>query len=684
MVEKTIGNKKDDSVTVNYTLADSCADTTVVGATSSVSWLTAIASTPSNHAGTITITATEDGSDVTRYAFVTPSINGEPCDNNRIKVTQSPGEPPEPGVLACYRGTDNGTDYFKDGTKKSHPILLCGEVDSYMTDSIYVSGGLQYYTGSSTPTEDSEWKDLTETFLELDWVKLRVNKNGGCCGSGYIEIYTSQKYDIGTDGQRSASIWLRAKDRTIQVVPECAGQICSGPAGEQLCRQWEYEIKQCSVGYVWCGEHSTDATPIPCSEKGTCVSPREIKPPVCNCDEPPTPTCTCTATGHKNPISSTRTTEAVLLGTYSTTCEGTWSTTISRGDDFLTDFEFREDGNIYAKVSVDNTGKQRTSVYAAKIGDCLNEFTVVQAGAEQGCEVYVELTGLDEGDTVSLQWNTSTPSNVGNGTYENTLDSDTGSITARVSDSQGRYSFSPSEVSLTCDEYSKTITATKITPTCTCQEAEVRVEPTLIMLGSAEGSTAEATFSHKCEVEIDNTASNWIEVTELTNKLEFKALSETTSTRNGTIYIKDANGERCETISVSQDPPPPAAHTFSFKFKYFDYEEGPMVTGDYNRYTGYDVTDFEVDGQPATMQVEVYYRRSFFSSDNEDCVPTSFQNYTGGTSANSVQSYIEGTKWCGGSLIHVNGFNVRYNGVLIKQMQGHDSELDGTYEGEFS
>ncbi len=96
MVEKTIGNKKDDSVTVNYTLADSCDDTTVVGATSSVSWLSATVSAPSNHAGTITITATEDGTDVTRYAFITPSINGEPCDNNRIKITQQPGEQPEP------------------------------------------------------------------------------------------------------------------------------------------------------------------------------------------------------------------------------------------------------------------------------------------------------------------------------------------------------------------------------------------------------------------------------------------------------------------------------------------------------------------------------------------------------------------------------------------------------------
>jgi len=93
----------------------------------------------------------------------------------------------------------------------------------------------------------------------------------------------------------------------------------------------------------------------------------------------PTPTCTCTATGHKNPISSAVTTSRVDLGTYSTTCSGTWSATIKSGTDFLTDFRF-SNGTISAKVSVPNTGAQRTSVYTATIGNCSDDFTVVQAG----------------------------------------------------------------------------------------------------------------------------------------------------------------------------------------------------------------------------------------------------------------------------------------------------------------
>ena len=270
MVEKTIGNKKNDSVTVNYTLADSCADTTAVEATSSVSWLSATVSAPSNHAGTITITATEDGSDVTRYAFITPSINGEPCDNNRIKITQQPGEQPEPGVLACYRGTDNGTDYFKDGTEQSHPILLCGDIGSNDGDSIYVEGGLEYSIDNK-----ATWHLLTaEGFTPASWVKVYLEDNIGCCGNPYIGIETVEEFNgSGTNLERSVTFWFKAHVYPPDgLVPACAAVICSGPAGKELCKEWEYEIKQCAKGYYWCGDHTYTERPIPCDQE--CTEPK--------------------------------------------------------------------------------------------------------------------------------------------------------------------------------------------------------------------------------------------------------------------------------------------------------------------------------------------------------------------------------------------------------------------------
>lgn len=412
---------------------------------------------------------------------------------------------------------------------------------------------------------------------------------------------------------------------------------------------------------------------------------------------PKSETCTCNATGHKNPISSAVTTSRVDLGTYSSTCSGTWSATIKSGTDFLTDFSF-SNGTISAKVSVPNTGATRTSVYTATIGNCSDDFTVVQAGAEPctTCED-ANIQGLSGGATAEGGTNILigsfaydcdpgltakrvsggdfiTNMTVSNGNVYGTVAANT-ETTARTEDI-GIY------VGTTkCAQY--TFTQQGATPsTCTCQEANVQVGTTAITLGNAAYSSANTTYSHDCTVYINNDeAEGWLDVNATGGKLEFNSISQATSERSANVYIDDIDGRHCETIKVTQEGP---VHTYSFKFKYYDYEEGPMVTGDYNRYTGYDMTDFEVDGQPATMQVEVYYRRSFYDKSVQNCTPTSAQNYTGGTSANSVQSYDEGTEWCGGALIHVNGFMVKYNGIILKQMQGHDSELDGTYEGEFS
>jgi hypothetical protein len=524
------------------------------------------------------------------------------------------------------------------------------------------------------------------------WVHVGFDTIVGCCSNKFMKIVAQSQCNVSDciPGEYYRSVKFSFRKKNYQegdLVPQCAKTgTCDGPANEKLCDEWEYEIKQCAVGYYWAADsesmHSYNAYPAKCGS-GKLVYWG------CDCSTPVVCDCSALKVSDVESVPSSGYKAETILARYTsdTSCGTVSKPTFVDGSgvDFVV-WSTPTTTKLKGTVSENKTSSEMKAKYKLTQGACDTEFEIKQeAGSEQGCDVSVKLTGLTEGDTVSLQWNTSTPSNVGNGIYENTLDSDTGSITARAFDSQRRYSFSPPEVSLTCDEHSKTITASKIEPSiCTCQEAEVRVQPTQIMLGSAVGSTAEATYSHNCEVTIDNTASKWVKVIESTNKLEFEALNETTSTRTGTIYINDANGERCETISVSQDPPPPAAHTFSFKFKYYDYEEGPMVTGDYNRYTGYDVTDFEIDGQPATMQVEVYYRRSFYDKSVQDCTPTSAQDYTGGTSANSTQTYDEGTEWCGGALIHVTGFMVKYNGIILKQMQGHDSELDGTYEGEFS
>ena len=417
---------------------------------------------------------------------------------------------------------------------------------------------------------------------------------------------------------------------------------------------------------------------------------------------PKSETCTCEDLKLIGNTISYEAKNNVQIGSFTTTCVKNVGVTAS-SKNWVTNLSV--DGTkIMAKVTEnESTEKPRTSTITVTgktdTENCEKTFTVTQNKKVTACTTCddVNIQGLSGGATAEGGTNILigsftydcdlgltakrvsggdfiTSMTVSNGNVYGTVAANT-ETTARTEDI-GIY------VGTTkCAQY--TLTQQGATPAaCTCQEANVQVGTTAITLGNAAYSTANTTYSHDCTVYINNDeAEGWLDVNATNGKLEFNSSSVATSERSANVYIDDIDGRHCETIKVTQEGP---VHTYSFKFKYYDYEEGPMVTGDYNRYTGYDVTDFEVDGQPATMQVEVYYRRSFFSSDNEDCIPTSFQNYTGGTSANSVQSYLEGTKWCGGSLIHVNGFMVKYNGVLIKQMQGHDSELDGTYEGEFS
>lgn len=418
---------------------------------------------------------------------------------------------------------------------------------------------------------------------------------------------------------------------------------------------------------------------------------------------PKSETCTCEDLKLIGNTISYEAKNNVQIGSFTTTCVENISVTAS-SEDWVTGFSIDNNGKIFAKVTEnESTESARTAVITvtgkAESNTCTKTFTLIQNKKVTTCTTCEDanIEGLSGGATAeggtniligSFSYDCDpgltakrvsggyfiTNMTVSNGNVYGTVSPNT-ATTARTEDI-GIY------VGTTkCAQY--TLTQQGATPsTCTCQEANVQVGTTAITLGNAAYSTANTTYSHDCTVYINNDeAEGWLDVNATNGKLEFNSSSVATSERSANVYIDDIDGRHCETIKVTQEGP---VHTYSFKFKYYDYEEGPMVTGDYNRYTGYDMTDFEVDGQSATMQVEVYYRRSFYDKSVQDCTPTSAQNYTGGTSDNSVQTYDEGTQWCGGALIHVNGFMVKYNGITLKQMQGHDSELDGTYEGEFS
>lgn len=416
-----------------------------------------------------------------------------------------------------------------------------------------------------------------------------------------------------------------------------------------------------------------------------------------------TETCTCNDLIVSGKTISYEAKENIQIGSYSVNCITNISATSSL--EWITILSVNN-GKIFAKVTEnESTESARTAniTVTGKAGSntCTKTFTLIQNKKVTACTTCEDanIEGLSGGATAeggtniligSFSYDCNpglTAKRVGGENFVTNITVNNGNVYGTVSPNTATtprtedIGIYVGDDTTPCAQY--TLTQQGATPAaCTCQEANVQVGTTAITLGNAAYSTANTTYSHDCTVYINNDeAEGWLDVNATNGKLEFNSSSVATSERSANVYIDDIDGRHCETIKVTQEGP---VHTYSFKFKYYDYEEGPMVTGDYNRYTGYDVTDFEVDGQPVTMQVEVYYRRSFYDKSIQDCTPTSAQNYTGGTSDSSVQTYDEGTEWCGGALIHVTGFMVKYNGIILKQMQGHDSELDGTYEGEFS
>ena len=89
--------------------------------------------------------------------------------------------------------------------------------------------------------------------------------------------------------------------------------------------------------------------------------------------------------------------------------------------------------------------------------------------------------------------------------------------------------------------------------TCDCTKANVQVGTTAITLGYTSGATAETTYSHDCDVYINNNeAGGWLDVNATEGKLEFNSITEATATRTTHVYIDDSNGNHCKTIEVTQ------------------------------------------------------------------------------------------------------------------------------------
>jgi len=406
---------------------------------------------------------------------------------------------------SCYRGTDNGADRYEDGSTRMRPTLLCGENGSYRQDSIYIengdSGNLQYKLNGGS------WMTFGGSgFDPAAWVHVGFDTIVGCCSNKFMKIVAQSQCNVSDciPGEYYRSVKFSFRKKNYQegdLVPQCAGTgTCDGPANEKLCDEWEYEIKQCAVGYYWAADsesmHSYNVYPAKCGS-GKLVYWG------CDCSTPVV--CDCSALKVSDIVlipSSGYEAETKLAKYTSDTSCGTVSKPTfvdGSGVDFVV-WSTPTTTKLKGTVSKNETSSEKKATYKLTQGACNTKFEIKQeAGSEQGCDVSVTLSGdMDEGDTVKLKWGISQNLiDIGkNQTKTYHLNSNTEMIKATLSDPNNKYDLTPSTKTLKCSDNEMNVTASKKTTTCTCNNINITQQS--VSFDYEGGSQIVGTISEGC------------------------------------------------------------------------------------------------------------------------------------------------------------------------------------------
>ena len=326
---------------------------------------------------------------------------------------------------------------------------------------------------------------------------------------------------------------------------------------------------------------------------------------------------------------------------------------------------------------IDNDACQSTTFIVTQPGT---------GGGGGGCTVSLKIEGIKSGDSADIDWGDGqTTGNVVDGTYTHIYASGfrhNFKVTATGYDEvKGTFNCASSA------EMSKTVMLVKEGSGCeSCDKVHLESVPSAITLDYTANSTTSYTYStdNQCSIGLQLTnCEDWLEVTFTEENITFKTKSARTelTSRSGDVYILNKkDGRSCKKIVVTQNGEP-APHVLTFNFEYYDREVGPDVYGNYTRTTGYEVTDMKIDDERTSdPTVEVYYSLTDYST---TCEVVNRQNYTGGTSSSASFNYNEFGEHCSGSILHVNGLLVKYNGSTIYQAQGQDEYLNGEHIGRF-
>lgn len=193
------------------------------------------------------------------------TVNGEKCGGDFV-------------AQQCWRATDNGTDYYLDDKgheiKENSAMLLCSNAGSTEGDTIKVST-MKLISASASTGNDSytaltinqtstgnivNTANWSATFEGAggagNWLKV-YNHETGECGYGsifYESLTVCPGDDSSINGYRSVVLVFSTDDSEISM--NCNPAISH--RGEECCKQWEVEIKQCKQGLAWYSPKAED------------------------------------------------------------------------------------------------------------------------------------------------------------------------------------------------------------------------------------------------------------------------------------------------------------------------------------------------------------------------------------------------------------------------------------------
>ena len=292
--------------------------------------------------GLVTIPSLPSGSKTYKIKYIS-SDDGCECYH---AITQS-AVPPVGCTFTVYSDQNGASVSWRNGST----VVQTGTISmgSHSFNST-ASGPLSVYLTKPGCT----FPDNGEYCYCDDYVTIDGNCGGGGCSS-YNYTYASTA-NIGCEGGTSVELAYTAT--------------CVDDASD-----WYTGKTTATISEIGCNS-STSTQTYTRTWNGHSITITQAKGDCCS-----TPGCTCSL-DLDDDLSENGGTN-VKVGTWSSTCSGTHGIKHVNGDDFLSSFDLKSNGDVYASFSA-NTGSPKTGTYALTGTGCYDNASAGQKGSSPG------------------------------------------------------------------------------------------------------------------------------------------------------------------------------------------------------------------------------------------------------------------------------------------------------------